>query len=120
MIDTHVTKTGAKKKTSWRGVVGCTECFTNFDKLNLAKLPYGGSVLGSRHFWLLPQLPQKMTHATKVVKSDSKIINLLRKFKSLTHSVVCKGEKGKPKTDLILLSLVCLSLSPPPPFVLFS
>ena len=41
-----------------------------YHKLNLVKLGYGGSVLGSSQFLL----PQKMTLASKVVKSDSKII----------------------------------------------
>ena len=33
----------------------------------------GGSALGSSQFLLLPQLPQKMTLASKLVKIDSKI-----------------------------------------------
>ena len=45
--------------------------------LNLVKLGYGGLVLGSSQFLLLPKLPQKMMIASKVVKSDSKIIILL-------------------------------------------
>ena len=37
-----------------------SECFMDLDKLNLVKLGYGGSVLGSSQFLLLPQLPQEM------------------------------------------------------------
>ena len=41
-------------------------------KLNLVKFPYGGKVLGSSRFLVLPQLPLKTALALKVVKSDSK------------------------------------------------
>ena len=44
-----------------------TECVRGLDKLILVKRGSGGSLLGA-------QLPQKMTLASKVVKSDSKII----------------------------------------------
>jgi len=44
---------------------------TDLDKLNLVKLGYGGSVLGSSQFLRLPQLPQKITLVSKVVKSDT-------------------------------------------------
>ena len=54
------------------------EFITDLDKLNLVILVYGGLILGSSRFFLLPQLPQKIQLATKVVKSDSKIIILLR------------------------------------------
>ena len=36
-----------------------TECVMELDKLNLVKLGYGGSVLSSSHFLLIPQQPQK-------------------------------------------------------------
>jgi hypothetical protein len=39
-----------------------------------AKFAYGGSILSSCNFLLLPQPPLKITLATKVVKIDSKII----------------------------------------------
>jgi len=39
------------------------------DKLNLVKIRNGGKVLGSSQFSLLPQLPQKMTLASKVIKN---------------------------------------------------
>ena len=48
-----------------------TECVMDLYKLNLVKL---GSVLGSNQFLLLPQLPQKMTVTSKVVKYNSQII----------------------------------------------
>jgi hypothetical protein len=37
----------------------------------------GGSILSSSQFSILPQLPQKIKLASKVVKDDSKIIILL-------------------------------------------
>ena len=49
-----------------------------FHRFGQAKFAYGGPVLGSSQFLLLPQLPQKMMLASKVVKIDSKIIILLR------------------------------------------
>jgi len=39
------------------------------------KFPDGGSVLGSSHFSILPQLPQKMMLGLKGVKINSKISN---------------------------------------------
>jgi len=52
-----------------------------------AKFPDGGLVLGSSRFLILTQLPLKMTLDLKVVKINSKIIILLHKSKSVTHSV---------------------------------
>jgi len=43
----------------------------------LAKIAYGGSILGFSQFTPLPQLPLKMMLGLKVVKIDSKISNLL-------------------------------------------
>ena len=43
-----------------------------FGKAEMVKLDYGDSVLGSSQFLLLPQLPQKMMLAPKVVKIVSK------------------------------------------------
>ena len=60
----------------------------DLDKLNLVKLAYGGKVLGSSQFLLLPQLPQKATLRSKLVKNDSKLIISIYGSKSLTHSVV--------------------------------
>ena len=52
------------------------DCVMDLDKLNLDKLGYGGSVLVLSQFLQLPQVPQEMMLASKVVKSDSKIIVL--------------------------------------------
>ena len=54
--------------------VTCSRQELDVDKLNLVKLCYCGLVLGLRHFLQLPQLPQKMRFAAKVVKSNLKII----------------------------------------------
>ena len=54
-----------------------TECVKDLDKLNLFKFAYGGLVLNSSQFSLLPQLLQKTIAASKVVKRDSKIIIFL-------------------------------------------
>ena len=51
------------------GYVDGTVPLTDFDKLR-----NGGLVLGLSKFLLLPQLPQKMTLVSKVVKSKSKNI----------------------------------------------
>jgi hypothetical protein len=45
-----------------------------FDRFRQAKFAYGGSILSLSKFLLLPELPQKMELASKVVKDDSKII----------------------------------------------
>ena len=56
----------------------------DLDKLNLIKLGYSCLVLGSSQFLIMPQLPQKMMHASKVVKNDLKIIISLSSSKSVT------------------------------------
>jgi hypothetical protein len=43
-----------------------------FHRFRQAKFDNGGSILSSSQFLLLPQLPQKMKLASKVVKIDSK------------------------------------------------
>jgi hypothetical protein len=48
--------------------------YSVFHRFKQAKFAYGGSILSSSQFLLLPQLPQKMELASKVVKVDSKII----------------------------------------------
>ena len=70
------------------------DCLSNYRVQNVAiadlenvKIDYGGLVLGSSQFLLLPQLLQKMMLASKMVKIDSKIIISRRKSKSVTHSV---------------------------------
>ena len=67
--------------------VSITGCVKDLDELNLVQLCYDGLDLGSKNFLLLSQLPQKMMLASKGVKSDLKIINLLFKSKTVTHSV---------------------------------
>jgi hypothetical protein len=57
----------------------------NVSRIWASKIGYGRLVLSSRQFLLLPQLPQKMKLALKVVKSDSMIITLLQS-KSVTLS----------------------------------
>ena len=42
-----------------------------FDRFVQAKFAYGGPVLGLSQFSILPQLPQKMMLASKVVKFNS-------------------------------------------------
>jgi hypothetical protein len=54
--------------------------FIVFHKFKQAKFAYGGSILSSSQLLLLPQLPQKMKFASKVVKTDSEIISLLPKI----------------------------------------
>ena len=56
-----------------------------FHRFVQAKFAYGGQVLGSSRFLLLPQLPEKKL-ASKVVKIDSKIIISRHESKSVTHS----------------------------------
>jgi len=52
-------------------------CYRVFHRFGQAKIPDGGSVLGSSQFSILPQLPLKMMLGLKVVKIDSKISNSL-------------------------------------------
>ena len=49
-----------------------TVCIKDLGKLNLVKFPYGGKVLGSSRFSVLPPLPLEIALALKVVKSNSK------------------------------------------------
>ena len=58
-----------------------------FHRFGQAEIAYGGLVLGLSQFSILPQLPLKMTLASKVVKIDLKIIISRCKSKSVTHSV---------------------------------
>jgi hypothetical protein len=51
-----------------------------FQGFSKAKSANGGSILSSNQFLILPQLPQKIKLASKVVKVDSKIIILLPKI----------------------------------------
>jgi hypothetical protein len=50
--------------------------YSVFQGFSKAKSANGGSILSSSQFLILPQLPQKIKLASKVVKVDSKIIIL--------------------------------------------
>jgi hypothetical protein len=54
--------------------------YSVFQGFSEAKSANGGSILSSNQFLILPQLPQKMKLASKVVKVDSKIIISLPKI----------------------------------------
>jgi hypothetical protein len=62
---------------SWPSYAKMYCVFQGFSK---AKFAYGGSILSSSQFLILPQLPQKMKLTSKVVKIDPKIIVLLTKI----------------------------------------
>jgi hypothetical protein len=51
-----------------------------FQGFSKAKSAYGGSILSSSQFLILPQLPQKIKLASKLVEVDSKIIISLLKI----------------------------------------
>jgi hypothetical protein len=72
-----VSVTSRKVKLQWE--VSCEE-YSVFRGFSKAKFANGGSILTSSQFLILPQLPQKMTLASKVVKIDPKIIVLLPKI----------------------------------------
>ncbi len=48
--------------------------YSVFQGFSKAKYAHGGSILSLSQFLILPQLPQKMKLASKVVKIDPKII----------------------------------------------
>jgi hypothetical protein len=54
--------------------------YSVFQGFSKAKSANGGSILSLSQFLILPQLPQKIKLASKVVKVDSKIITLLPKI----------------------------------------
>jgi hypothetical protein len=54
--------------------------YSVFQGFSKAKSANGGSILSSSHFLILPQLPQKIKLASKVVKVDSKIFISLPKI----------------------------------------
>ncbi len=64
----------AKESQSQKGF------YNAFQGFRQAKSANGGSILSSSQFLLLPQLPQKMKLASKVVKVNSKIIISLPKI----------------------------------------
>jgi hypothetical protein len=53
------------------------ETYSVIQGFSKAKSANGGSILSSSQFLILPQLPQKIKLASKVVKVNSKIIILL-------------------------------------------
>jgi hypothetical protein len=64
--------------------------YSVFQGYSKAKSANGGSILSSSQFLILPQLPQKIKLASKVVKVDSKIIISLPKIKTPeTHCMYC-------------------------------
>jgi hypothetical protein len=56
------------------------EGYSVFQGFSNAESANGGSILSSSQFSILPQLPQKIKLASKVVKVDSKIIISLPKI----------------------------------------
>ena len=54
--------------------------YSVFQGFSKAKSANGGSILSSSQYLILPQLPQKIKLASKVVKVDSKIIVSLPKI----------------------------------------
>jgi hypothetical protein len=58
-----------------------------FQGFSKAKSANGGSILSTSQFLILPQLPQKIKLASKVVKVDSKIIISILRSKSLNLTV---------------------------------
>jgi len=61
---------------------------TDLVKINFVKFEYGGMVSGLSQFLLLPQLPQKIIVALKVIKIDSK-----SQYKAITHSEESKLQR---------------------------
>jgi hypothetical protein len=58
-----------------------------FHRFWKGQFAYGGSILSSSQFLLLPQLPQNLMLDTKVDKNGSKIIISIQYYKSLKHTV---------------------------------
>ncbi len=64
--------------------------YSVFHGFRQAKSANGGSILSSSQFLILPQPPQKMQLASKVVKVDPKIIISLHKIQiPETHCIFC-------------------------------
>jgi hypothetical protein len=61
-----------------------TTCFCSvFQGFSKAKFSFGGSILSSSQFLILPQLPQKMKLTSKVVKIEQKKLSRYLRSKSL-------------------------------------
>ncbi len=56
----------------WAQFIHLTSFYSVFHQFRQTKFAYGGLIFSSSQFLLLPQLPQKMELASKVVKVDSK------------------------------------------------
>jgi hypothetical protein len=69
---------GPRKKSQLLQALGDAQSrYIVFHRFRQAKFDYGGSILSSSQFLILPQLPKKVELTFKVVKVDSKIIILL-------------------------------------------
>jgi hypothetical protein len=79
-----VTNNETKKTFNHSNKVKCKQEIINFYSVfqgfSKAKSANGGSILSSSQFLILPQLPQKIKFASKVVEVDSKIIISLPKI----------------------------------------
>ncbi len=75
----EVTLINISTKTAWQQKAVHAK-YIMIQAFRQAKSANGGSILSSSQFMILPQLPQKMKLASKVVKVDSKIIILLPKI----------------------------------------
>jgi len=88
---------------SFSKLYSAISCYRAFHRFGQVKFPDGGSVLGSSQFTLLPQLTLKILLHSKVVKIDQKIILLLCKSKSETHSVY-----QFPYNSFLVLRTLCV------------
>jgi hypothetical protein len=68
---TQIHSRDTQEKKSLRATQGVKNIYSVFHQLRQAKFAYGGSILSSSQFLLLPQ---KMELTIKVVKVDSKIV----------------------------------------------
>jgi hypothetical protein len=69
--------------------------YSVFHQFRQAKFDHGGSILNTSQFLLVPQLPQKMKLASKVVKIDSK--QLAQKQRSKSVKLTVYSEYGLKK-----------------------
>jgi hypothetical protein len=76
--------------------------YSAFHQYGQAKFAFGGSILSSSQFLLLPQLPQKTKVASKAVKNDSKVIISFPSSNSVKRTV--ESKLCSSKTILISIS----------------
>ncbi len=78
-----------------------------FHQFRQAKFAYGGLILSSSQFLQLPQLPQKMELASKVVKVDSKIIVSLPEI--LIRETHCTSSQSviTVAIDVVVIAVPC-------------